>query len=187
MTLEVIAWPTFFSSCFCRSAFSSARQSASSDPRPGFVRGFSFSLSRTPERARTAAEPSGRPDISPALSPPVLRRFRASWTRPARERDTAADLCTAYNARTGSTTRFAVRPIKYHPRTRFARSTAVLAPCATPCGVSLYTPCNRGSRKGSPVGQGKGAARIGPFSASIPGCFFIRFLGGLPADSRSGS
>lgn len=114
MTSEVIAWPIFFSSCFCRSAYSSAPPSVSSDPRPGFVRGFFLSLSRASERARIAAGPSGRTDISPVPSPHVLRRFRASWTRAAGERNTAADLCTAYNARTGLTTRFAVRPIKYH-------------------------------------------------------------------------
>lgn len=61
------------------------------------------------------------------------------------------------------------------PNVRFARSAAVLAPRATLCGVSLCGPCNRGDRKGSPVGRGKGAARIGPFSASIPGCFYSVF------------
>lgn len=40
--------------------------------------------------------------------------------------------------------------------------------------------CNRGGREGSPAGQGKGAARIGPFSASIPGCFLFGFWVDLP-------
>lgn len=115
MTTEVIAWLIFSSFCFYPSASSSAPQSVSNDPRPGFVRGFSFFPPRTPERAITAAKLSGRPDIFPVPSPPVTRRFRASWTRSAGKRDTAADLCTAYNARTGSTTRFTVWPIKYHP------------------------------------------------------------------------
>lgn len=84
-------------------------------PAPDSSGAFFFSLSRAPERVRIAAEPSGQPDIFPVLSPPVLRRFRASWTQPTGERDTAAELRTAYNARTSPTTRFAVRPIKYHP------------------------------------------------------------------------
>ena len=49
MTLEVIAWPISCSFCFCLSACSSARQSVSNNPRPGFVRGLSFSLSRAPQ------------------------------------------------------------------------------------------------------------------------------------------
>lgn len=83
-------------------------------PAPDSSGAFLFSLSRAPERARIAAEPSGRTDISPVLSPPVLRRFHASWTRTAWERDTAAEPRAVHNARTGPTMRFAVRPIKYH-------------------------------------------------------------------------
>ena len=40
---------------------------------------------------------------------------RALDTADGGERDAAAKLCTAYNARTGLTTRFAAGPIKYHP------------------------------------------------------------------------
>lgn len=186
MTLEVIAWLIFCSSCSCPSASSSAPPSVSNDPRPGLVRGFSFPLPRVPERARIAAELARWPDVFPAPSPPVLRRFRASWARPARQRDTAADSCTAYNARTGSTTRFAPRPIKYHP----AHVSRALQPLSRPVRRrAAFRSALLQSRRpsGAPVGQGQKGSPDRAIFGFDSGLFFIRFLGGLVADSRSGS
>lgn len=150
--------------------------------RPGLF----LSLSRTPERARIAAELSGRPDISPVLSPPVLRRFHAFWTRPTGERDTAAKLRTAYNARTGSTTRFAVMPIKYHsmhvsraPRL-FSR---LVRRCAAFRSVRRAIAAAERDRR---WGGAKGQPGSGHFRLRFRAVFLFGFLSGSPADSRSG-
>lgn len=176
MVLEVIAWPIFYSFCFCRLVYSSARQSASNNPRPGFVRGFSFPLSRAPERARIAAELAGRPDVFPAPSPPVLRRFRAFWTRAAGERDTAAKLCTAYNTRTGLITRFAVRPTSTTPCTFHALCGHSHASYDVLRCFALHA-INRSGREGSPVGQGQKGSPDRAIFGFDSGLFFHSVFG----------
>lgn len=186
MTSEVIAWPIFFSSCFCRSAYSSAPPSTSSDTRPGFVRGFSF--------------PSHRPQSGPG-SPQSWRgsrmysrhRLRPScgvFARPGhghRGRGTRQRISAPRTTRVQALQRDLLLSLSSTtPRAFHALCVRSHASCDVVRRFAL-----RYMQPRRPGGTTGGAGQRGSPDRAIfgfgSGLFFIRFLGGFPTDSRSGS